>query len=308
MRLLTVLLFGFLVTTCSQPRPTWLIIDADTANEVDDLFAIVGAIANAPEGDVNHKIIGITSAQFHTSPLAGPTTVLESQRINEDIVRLLKRPDIATPVGSNLPLMDAVSPAISPASTFIIERAHAERKSGPLEVFILGPCTNVASAILQDPTIIPKIRVNYLGFWYDPATKVFDKKEFNSGNDTFAVNLLLNTEGLDFKVMTATTSQHLVFQRNAVEKQLRGKGPVADYLLHRWDTYDRWWTDEDPDKKKWTMWDVALLDAYFHPELATLERRKAPPENGYRDIGVYTSIKQDTMEAGYWAELKGFWE
>ena len=40
-----------------------LIIDADTANEVDDLFALVRAV-----GEPKFDLLGITSAQFHTSP------------------------------------------------------------------------------------------------------------------------------------------------------------------------------------------------------------------------------------------------
>ena len=58
-----------------------MVIDADTANEVDDLFALVRAI-NEPKFD----LLGVTSAQFHTSPLATDSTVLESQRINEKII------------------------------------------------------------------------------------------------------------------------------------------------------------------------------------------------------------------------------
>ena len=40
-----------------------------------------------------------------------------------------------------------------------------------LNLVILGSCTNVASAILQEPRIIPKIKVYYLGIWHDPEKK-----------------------------------------------------------------------------------------------------------------------------------------
>ena len=148
-----------------------VIIDADTANEVDDLFALVRAIG-APEFD----LLGITSAQFHTSPLASDSTVAESQRINEEIVRLLGRKDIPLPLGSNGPLTKADQPQPSEAASFIIEKAHQMQEGKKLQLVILGSCTNVASAILLDSTIVPKIQVHYLGFWHDPDTMVIIRK------------------------------------------------------------------------------------------------------------------------------------
>lgn len=275
-----------------------IIIDADTANEVDDLFALVRAIE---EPSLN--LLGITSAQFHTSPLASDNTVLESQKVNEDIIRLMDRPDIPLPMGSKDPLRSATEAQKSEASNFIVKQAHDHSPEYPLHVVILGSCTNVASAILQDPTIIPNLNVHYLGFWHEPATNTYDKKEFNSGNDTLAVNHLLDLEGLQFDVMTATTSQHLVFKKEIVDKNLKGKGGISDYLVDRWDTYERWWTKEDPNKLEWIMWDVAIVETLIHPELAKKEVFLTPPENAQRDIGVYTYIDVLQMELNFWNSL-----
>ena len=272
-----------------------IIIDADTANEVDDLFAIVRAIR-----EPGFNLLGLTSAQFHTSPLASDSTVLESQRINEDLVRLMDVAHLPLPMGSNAPLSAKDIPARSAASDFIIEKAHEASEDQKLHLVILGSCTNVASAILQDPSIIPNITVSYIGFWHDVAQNVFDKKEFNSGNDTLAVEVLLNAKGLDFDVMTATTCQHLVFDRAEVEQRLRHTGELGEYLLQRWDTYERWWTKEDPEKKKWIMWDVAIIEALAHPELAVKEAFLTPPENTSRSIEAYTSIEVPEMIDDFW--------
>ena len=277
-----------------------VIIDADTANEVDDLFALVRAIL-APELDLK----GITSAQFHISPLATDTTVLASQAINEDLRRLTNHPGLLLPIGSNDPLFSSDAPQISPASDFIVAQAHLHSAKHPLNLVILGSCTNVASAILQDPTIIPKVKVHYLGFWHDPATNSYNKKEFNSGNDTLAVAVLLNTAQLDLTVMSATTSQHLVFEKAEVDQQLKDKGAMADYLIARWESYDRWWTEKDPEKLRWIMWDVAIIEALIHPERATKESFKTPPENLPRQIQIYTKIDTKGMEADFWKSLEG---
>ena len=292
---------------CTQPpatesrtpgSPIALIVDADTANEVDDLFALVRAV-NEPAFDLR----GITSAQFHTSPLATDSTVVESQRINEALMDLLNRGDLPLPLGANGPLTSAAAPRPSPASAFIIREAMQLPADRQLHVVILGSCTNVASAILEEPAIVPRLSVHYLGFWHDPASNTYDKKEFNSGNDTVAVNLLLDTEGLEMEVMSATTSQHLVFDRDTVAARLEGTSALGDYLLNRWDTYDRWWTKADPEKQRWIMWDVAIIEALARPDLARKLNFTTPPENGLREIDIYTDLDTVGMHRDYWRHL-----
>lgn len=275
-----------------------LIIDADTANEVDDLFALVRAIE-----EPKFNLLAITSAQFHTSPYASDSTVVESQQINERLMSLLNQTDIALPLGSNDPLMANDAPQNSEAAQFIIKRAHEIKDGNKLQLVILGSCTNVASAILLDSTIVPKIQVNYLGFWHDPEVNSYDKNEFNSRNDSIAVNVIMNYPKLKVRVMTATTSQHLVFKKTTVDAHLKGKGGMPDYLVNRWETYQRWWTKKDPEKTEWIMWDVAIIEALAHQEWATLKTFKTPKENVQRDIEVYTKIDVEQMENDFWKHM-----
>jgi len=302
MKILYVFVLSLVFLSCQDTVPTddrlKLIIDADTANEVDDLFAIVRALT-AP----SLHILGITSAQFHISPLASDTTVLESQAMNQDILRLMNIDHIPLPIGSNSPMLNPKDPASSQASRFIIEQAHKISGDDILHIAVLGSCTNVASAIVEDPTIISKIAVYYIGFWHDAEQNIYDKKEFNSGNDTVAVNVLLDTEGLDFNVMTATTCQHLVFDKSVVDDRLKAKGPIQDYMVSRWNTFERWWTKEDPAKLKWIMWDVAIIEALIHPHLAVKETFTTPPENAKRYIEAYISIEVDDMKASFWEAM-----
>jgi inosine-uridine nucleoside N-ribohydrolase len=229
LKLYYLLISIFLISPVLQAQTTNkklpIIIDADTANEVDDLYALVRAILE-PSLDLR----GITSAQFHISSRASDSTVRESQTLNEDIVRLMGREDIPLPLGANMPIASPTQPSISPASNFIIAQAKKQSPEDPLHVVILGSCTNLASAILQDPSIIPAIKVHYLGIWHSPTTNQYNKKEFNSGNDTLAVNLLFNTPNLDLTIMSATASQALVFDREVVDSHLKGKSEIGDYL------------------------------------------------------------------------------
>ena len=292
------------LTGLTPTKETEYIIDADTANEVDDLFAIIGAIARDDRGKTGPRLAGLTAAQFHTSPLASNRSAEESQVINEQLAQLMGRPQLRTLVGTNRPLESLSQPRKSPAAAFIAERASRATPSNKLQVFVLGPCTNVASAILLDPELASVIHVRYLGFWYDPATGTYDKDEFNTGNDPIALNYLLDNPALEFTVMTATTSESLQFTREELDTQLPANHRLTNYLKNRWDTYDRWWTEEDPTKRQWTMWDVASLEAWFEPQWATLEKVYAPEQNFTRKIGIYTAIEADSMKATYWEVVR----
>lgn len=274
-----------------------LLIDADTANEIDDIFALLRAV-RAPEFD----LLGITAAQFHTSPLASDSTAKESQELNEQLMQLLGVEDIPLLMGSQEPLQ-SLSPQQSAASDFIVTTAHQHSPEQPLNVVILGSCTNVASAILQDSSIVPKLKVHYLGFWHNPFTNSYNKKEFNSGNDTLGVNYLLDKKELDFSVMTATTSIHLHFSKKEVQEQLKAHPDLSQLLLNRWNSYKRWWTEVDPEKELWTMWDVALIEALAQPELSTQQTFQTPTENTPRTIQVHTVIDVPKMKQDYWAHI-----
>lgn len=304
MKIIYLLLFFVTFTSIAQntikrKEKINLIIDADTANELDDLFAIVRAI-NAPE----FNLIGITSAQFHTSPLASAQTANESYVINKDLIALLNTKHIKILLGSNQPLKNTQKPQPSEAANFIIKKAHQTTKNNPLNLVILGSCTNVASAILMDPSIIPKIKVYYLGFWHTPSTNSYNKQEFNSRNDFLAVNFLLNQPKLDLSVMTATTSQHLIFKKDTALKNLQGTSNLGDYLMNRWETYNRWWTKKDRLKTTWTMWDLAIIEALAHPEWTTSSLFTTPPENTQRNIKIYTKIDVEKMKKDFWQHIK----
>ena len=74
--------------------------------------------------------------------------------------------------------------------------------------------------------------------------------------------------------MTATTSKNLVFEKRQVNKYFKGKGGVFDYLISLWDNYDRFWQEKDPEKKYWTMWDVAAIEALAKPNLCQKKKVK----------------------------------
>lgn len=293
------LLFLFISSLNAQKIP--IIIDADTANEVDDLFAISGALS-----EPTFNIIGITASQFNTSPLASLQSASESKKINDEILELAKMSSIPSLLGSNQPITSISNIKNSQASTFILKNARQYSKHNPLHIVILGSCTNIATAIINAPDILDKIKVYYLGFWHDQITNSYNKNEFNSRNDPLAMNFLLDSPNLDLSVMTATTSQHLVFERKELDVFLSKNSPLGLYLKNRWDSYQRWFTDEDKEKNKWIMWDIAIIEAIANDKYSEFSYFETPTVNVNRKIKIFTKINVLEMKKRYWEKIQIF--
>ncbi len=284
----------------ASPKPRRIIVDADTANEIDDAFALTRALL-----EPGFHVEGITSAQWHTQEESPRDTVGLSQQLNEELLRVMNRADVPHPIGSNFPLVRSVKPQPSPAAQHIIRKALETPDGEKLIVAILGPCTNLASAVLLEPAIIPKVSCHFIGLRHDPKQRLWSRDEFNTNNDPNALDTLLNTPGLEFHLMTASASQSLVFEKADVDRRLKGRGGVADFLVRLWDNYDRAWQRRvAPTKATWVMWDIALIAAIARPELAKAVTLDAPPGNLKRPISVWVEIDANRMREDFWQCLE----
>ena len=275
----------------ADDAPIRVIVDADTANEIDDLFAIVRAL-----GEPRFRIEGLTSSQWHRGRGAGSDSVSESQRLNEEILRLLGMTSIPHPLGAREPLADPSTPRDSAAARWIIARAKETPADEKLVVVSLGSMTNLASAVLIDPSIVARVRFHVMGLGYDDRAGTWSRKEFNADNDQAAVDVLLETEGLELHVMTGSVSGQMRLARSTVDEELRGRGAIEDYLVGRWESYA-------PTKRRWTMWDIAAIQALASPASAFEVRVSTPSTERPRTVHVYTEIDQARMEREYWAAL-----
>lgn len=276
--------------------PIKLILDSDTANEIDDLFAIAYLVK---EGYPDFELLGLSSAQwFHL--WSGDSTVYQSQQLNEEILELTGRTDLPHPLGSDIimgkPWGD-YDPRDSPAAQFIIEEAMALNDGEKLAVLSIGAATNLASAIALKPGIKDRIVAYTLGFRYDFDGHFWNKDEFNIRRDLNAANYLLNTEGLELHVMPISVAIKYTWDRGEAFGHLAKAGKLGTYLRARWEKHG------GPGAKKWTMWDVALLQAFLKPEQATEISVLTPPENTQRSVWMYEDIDAEAMEEDYWGRL-----
>ena len=273
-----------------------VIIDADTGNEMDDMYAITRALL---ENKID--VIGLCSTQWFNHPEAGDSTVWISQQLNEKILRRLNMTHIPNPIGAEDPLRFWDEPVAnkSPAAEYIMKRADELPGGEKLNVVILGAATNLASALIMKPEIAGKIRCYIMGLKYEPMKRIWDKNEFNTRNDLDAMDYLLNNEELEMWIMTATTSAELVFTKQEIFEAMDGRQGIWELLVDRWKT-------KYPDHDQWIMWDIAIIEAIIHPDLATVREIYTPDENTHRKVHVYTRINVKSMKKDFFKTINQY--
>lgn len=275
-------------------QPTRFILDADTANEIDDLYAIAYLF-----GEDSVEWLGLNSAQwFHVH--SGDSTVYQSQVLNEELLTLAGYSELPHPIGADLIMgqpWGGYQPRDSPAAQLIIKEARAGSPEERLVVMCIGASTNLASAIALAPDIKENIVAYVLGFQYSETGDFWNKDEFNIRRDLNAANYLLNAEGLELHVMPTSTAKQYRWKKDLTFAKLEECGEVGNYLQQAWQR-------RFPDSEQWTMWDVAALQAFLHPEWATEIEVLTPPENTRRKVWIYTDIDEKAMTEDYWNRLR----
>jgi purine nucleosidase len=295
------LVFGTLGSWGSADDRVRVVVDADTANEIDDLYAIVRALV-APE----FRVEGLTSAHYTRSTKPNET-VRKSQAINEQILDAMGlRESIPHPIGADRSMPAPTIPVDSPAARLIIERAHAGSSDDKLVVFALGACTNLASALLLDPSIEPKVVFAFIDGDYKDGR--WGPGIFNWKNDIHAVKAIFESEVEYLHMPARSVSVEMELSKQAVDEHLKGRGGVWDLLVDRWETFPR--TARSQTK---VMWDIALIEAVLRPELATAVVVGAPiihdantveqfPDNPRR-VKVFEAIDAQGMQRDFWEAI-----
>ncbi|HLN73811.1 MAG TPA: nucleoside hydrolase [Prolixibacteraceae bacterium] len=302
-----ILIFAFTIlifNAFGQKQKVWL--DADTGNEMDDLYAIVRLVK-----DPSIELVGLSSAHFNNPDLLvfkkwnayntkGLNTVKDSQRLNEQILKALGKMNIPHPMGADRQIGRAwgqEDPRDSKAAQGIIAAVKSLPEGQKLDILTIGAMSNLASALILAPEIKSRIRCYALGAQYDPSTKVWNKNEFNIRNDLNAFDYLLNLEGLDLTMMCLQAAHPLQFQREDTYNRL-DETIVTEKILE-----DRW-REQNPQDATRVMWDLALVEAYLNPSLAKMERVNTPPENRQREIRAYVKIEEKPLAEDFWKVLK----
>ncbi len=295
--LISFLFFLFVHGTISSQEKTTLIIDADTGNEVDDLYAIVRGLI-----EPSFKVVGLSSAQWQASHWTVPNSLENSHRLNLEILSYLHMEDIPHPRGAGDRLYDWGDDIAqhSAAAYHIIKEAHKMPSGMKLTIAVLGASTNLASALLIDPSIAGKIRVYLVGTSFDLERMVWKKRDFNCMMDLHALDVIMDAHDLETHIMPVNVLSSLSFNIHETGEMFIGKHPLLDFL------YLRWVNHIGGSKYARIVWDLSVIECLIHPELGTEMLVDTPPDNHPRKIFVYTSINADEMKKDFFKSVSEY--
>jgi purine nucleosidase len=273
-----------------------IILDADTDNEVDDLFAISRALL-----EPSWNILALNAAQWQTSHWTSPQAMENSYRLNQNLVEIIGR-KVPQKRGGVARMFDWGDKAQHSAAAYeIIKQAKLMPENEKLTVVSLGALTNVASAIFIDPSIENKINLYWLGSAYDFEKEIFDVTEFNCVMDIQAMFIMLKSK-VEMHIIPVSTAKKLVFNFAETEKKLKNKHQLGDVLT------DRWFNHQGGGKIDRIIWDLALIEAMIHPELATEISITTSKDMGNRKINFYNSIDAEKMKTEFFEVMQKFFE
>ena len=268
-----------------------VILDADTGNEVDDLFAVVRVLIES-EWDV----LALNATHWQTSHWAEAQSMENSHRLNQLLAGHLGV-NVKTRRGGVARMYDWGDLAQHSAAAYeIIQQAKQMPEGQKLTVIALGALTNVASAMYIDPSIQSRIQLYWLGSSYDFGKGIFRHVDFNCMMDIRALDIVLNSE-VECFIIPVNVAQEMTFSYEEMNARIGSLHPLGEFLV------DRWYNHLDGSRKERVIWDLALIEAMIHPEWAKTVEITTSRHDGNKRITYYQSIDADNMREEFYEKL-----
>ncbi len=288
------LLFFFCTFYLKGQEKLPIILDADTGNEVDDLYAVTRTLI-----EPSWNVLALNATHWQTSHWAEPQTMENSHRLNQVLLGDLGL-DVKTRRGGVARMFDWGDLAQHSAAAYeIIQQANAMPEGQQLTVIALGALTNVASAIYIDPSIESRIKLYWLGTTYDFKKGILRTTDFNCMMDIQALHILFNS-AVDMHIMPIDVAVKMEFNYAETEMKLRNKHPLGNFLC------DRWYQHLDGSRKNRIIWDLALIEAMIHPEWAEEVSVMTSKDYGSKKVNYFKSINPEKMKAEFFEKLLMF--
>ena len=255
-----------------------IVIDTDTANEVDDQFALAWALLSPAQLEVEavyaapfsfaHRRASLPNAASNAAPFDPPHRGME--RSHAEIERVFDLLSLSATDrifrGSTGYLTAPTDPRRSDACDHLIAMARSADPQRPLYVVALGCVTNIASALLLAPDIVDRIVVVWTSGYPSSAPHV--NSSFNLEQDPAASRLLLDS-GVPLVYLPGFhVGAQLRLSSIEVEHYVKGRGAIGD-ALHRLFSNNPLWSILGHDASQpysWVIWDLICVAWLINPE------------------------------------------
>lgn len=248
--------------------PVDVVLDTDAFNEVDDQFALAYLLRNREK----LRLQAVYAAPFRNEKADTPEIGMEKSY--EEILHILELADAREYKESVFPgakhfLKDKESPEESEAVRDLIRRALEHSRENPLYVIGIAAATNLASALLLEPSIRDRIVVIWLG---GSAFHCAGMEEFNLMEDIPAARVLFGSGVPLVQLPCWGVVEHFSVSRPELEQYLVGKNPLTDYLA----SYAIASVEEWAPCPVWTkaVWDVAAVAWLLNDDQRFMKERE----------------------------------
>ena len=240
------------VKTRSATGAPAAILTTDCGAEMDDQWALAHLLLST-ELDLR-AVITTHASSIHLSSASS------RERAADVVQHVLPARASSLPVvaGSPEPLRDAKTPRENAGVDLLLRLSGDFSESRRLIVFAIGAGTDVASAILKDPSIANRITLVAMGFGDWPGGGDF----FNVKNDPLAWQVILNSDVPLVIGSAAAAKRGLKLTRAEAAALMRSRGPTGEYL---YSLFDDWLTREPKlvaqvvAPETWVIWDEIVV-------------------------------------------------
>lgn len=254
-----------------------LIINTDAKNEADDQYAIVHALLSP-----SLNTVGIIPAHFGDAKSAH--SMQDSRDEVDHLLRLLERDDIVVANGAPHAMPDAHTPMDSDGARLIVREAH---KPGPLFIVFLGPLTDMASALLLDPTIAenPDLTVVWIGGTpYDGVAGGEMRGEYNLSNDVTSANVVFQS-ALRVWQIPMPVYRMVGVSYAELDERVAPYGELGAYLVKQLKEFNA--AHVDPEIEYRTLGDSPAVSVVLNPDGAIWRHR---PVHVFGDDARMTNV------------------
>ncbi len=244
-----------------QPKLN-VILDTDTYNECDDQFALAYLL----QSQDRFNIAAITIAPYHHD---NRLSVMEgTEKSYQEVLKICHWLNF-DPTGKVFKgatdFMVNGNTESNAAVNRIIEIAKQYDKT---YVLAIGAITNVALAIKQDPTIINKIEVVWLGGHSFLSTH---NQEYNFYQDVPAVRTVFESKVKLTVIPCQNVASNLRTSIYELQYYLKGKSALGDYLCQRFVN-----DGVHGQYERRVIWDIAVIAYMINPTWFTTQTVSCP--------------------------------
>jgi inosine-uridine nucleoside N-ribohydrolase len=240
------------VKTRSATGASAAILTTDCGAEMDDQWALAHLLLS-PELDLR----AVITTHASSIRLSSATSRGKAAEVVQKVAPA-RSTSIPVVAGSPEPLRDAMAPRDNAGVDLLLRLSRGFSQSRRLLVLTIGASTDVASAILKDPSISNRVTVVAMGFGDWPEGRDF----FNVKNDPFAWQVILSSDVPLVIGSAAVGKRGLKLTRAEAATLMRSHGPTGEYL---YSLFDHWLTREPKlaaqvvAPEAWAIWDEIVV-------------------------------------------------